>query len=87
MVTEEKTLVASINDDGVIPLPSCLQKIDKDADRVVDAGDAAQIIFDVALVIPIFKSASDKPCGGLPLTSLSSMSPKMRILAAAGRPA
>jgi len=52
VVTEEEAIVGGIHHDGVVGQALPLEVVQHPAEIVVDRGDGAQIVFDVALVLP-----------------------------------
>ena len=52
MIAEVPTLVAAVNDDGVISETTFVEVIQHAAEVVVHALHTAEVILDVALVLP-----------------------------------
>jgi len=53
VLAQIKTLVRSVNDDRVFGQALGIQKIQDPPDVVVDGGNAAEIIADIALIFPL----------------------------------
>ncbi len=51
MVTQEKSLIRGVDDDGVIRLTGFIEKVEDTPQIVINRRNDAQIVFDVALVL------------------------------------
>ncbi len=52
MLTEEKALIGAVNDNRVLLQSGLVQVVKNASDVVINSGNAAQVILDVALVFP-----------------------------------